>query len=354
VNVLPWPATRTAAALAADPAPASPPSPARALTQMLLGNQLQQAIYVAAKLGVADQLHDGPRGCEELATATGAHPASLYRLLRALAGFGIFEEDPEGRFSLTPSASLLQSETPQSVRSFALWSGGVSYQAFGGLEESVRTGRPAFERLFGTEFFSYLADHPESGAVFDEMMARHTAPVTSAIAAYEFPAAGTVVDVGGGRGQVLASVLRANPGLRGVLVDQPRVLEQARQVLRAAGVGDRCTVEGADVLREVPPGDAYILKSVVHGMCDDDAVLVLRNCRRAIGREGVLLLVEFVIPPGNEPFPSKMMDLLMLVGCYGRERTEPEFGTLLAAADFRLARVLPTKYGYSIVECRPA
>lgn len=353
MNVTPLSATRADAALAADAAPSPPPSPARALTQMLLGNQLQQAIYVAAKLGVADLLRDGPRGCEELATGTGAHAASLHRLLRALAAFGIFVEDDAGRFALTPSAALLQSETPQSVRSFALWSGGVSYQAFGGLEESVRTGRPAFERLFGTEFFSYLADHPESGAVFDEMMARHTAPVTSAIAAYEFPAAGTVVDVGGGRGQVLASVLRANPGLRGVLVDQPRVLEQARQLLRAAGVAERCTVASADVLRAVPPGDAYVLKSVVHGLSDDDAVRVLRNCRRAIAGTGVLLLVEFVIPPGNEPFPGKMMDLLMLVGCYGRERTESEFRTLLAAADFRLARVLPTKYGYSIVESRP-
>jgi hypothetical protein len=319
-------------------------SPARVLAQMLVGNQLQQAIYVAAKLGIADLLRDGPRPSAELAEAAGAHPAALYRLLRALAGFGIFAEDEEGRFALTPLAEPLQSG-PRSVRSFALWSGGVSYQAYGGLEHSVRTGEPAFEHLFGQEFFEYLATHPESGAVFDEMMSRHTAPVAPAVAAYDFTGVETVVDVGGGRGELLAAILGEHPAMSGVLVDRPGVVEHAR-------VGDRCTTVAGDIFGPLPHGDAFILKSVVHGLSDEAAVRLLANCRRALNPNGIVLLVELVVPPGNEPSPAKQMDLLMLVGCHGRERTADELGALLAEAGLRLVDVTPTKHAYSIVEAR--
>lgn len=326
--------------------------PSLALARMLQGNQLQQAIYVAAKLGIADLLSNGPKDSADLAAATDANPEALYRLLRALAGFGVFTEDADRRFALNPMGALLQSG-PQFLRSFALWSGGVSYQAFGGLEQSVRTGDPAFETLYGMDFFAYLDHHPESGDVFDEMMSRHTAPVARAVAGYDFAGVGTVVDVGGGRGELVATVLRQHPAMRGVLVDHPRVLERARRVLEAAEVADRCTTVPGDILQSVPSGDGYMLKSVLHGLNDDDAVRVLANCRRAMRPDSVVLLVEFVIPLDDTPFPGKLMDLLMLVGCHGRERTADEFCALLAAAGWRMTNIVPTKHAYSIIEGKP-
>ncbi len=323
--------------------------------QLLVGNQLQQAVHVAARLGIADLLAGGPRTAEELAREAGAHPGALRRLLRALAAFGVFAEGAGGRWELTPAAGLLRAGEPGSMRAFALWSGGVSYRVFGALEHSVRTGEPAFDRLFGAEFFEYLAAHPEDGAVFDEMMSWNTAPLAPLVAARGFAGTETVVDVGGGRGELVAGLLRAHPGMRGVLFDHPRVGPRAAEWLEAAGVADRCRLVSGDMLESVPPGgDAYLLKSVLHGLDDEAAARVLHSCRRAMHGGGRLLLVEFVLPPGNDPFPGKLMDLLMLVGGRGRERTEEEFRTLLAGAGFLLADVAPTPYGLSVIEARPA
>jgi len=321
---------------------------------LLVGNQVQQAIHVAARLGIADLLRDGPRPAADLARDAGADPDALRRLLRALASFGIFAEDGAGRFGLTPLATLLREGVSDSMRAFALWSGGVSYRAFGGLEYSVRTGAPAFEHMYGEDFYDYLARDQEAGALFDELMAWNTAPAAGAVAAYDLAGVGTLVDVGGGRGDLLATVLRAHPKLRGVLVDRTDVVERARGVLEAAGVADRCVTVCGDILESVPVGgDAYLLKSVIHGLDDGRATRLLANCRRAMAGAGRLLLVEFVMPPGNDPFPGKLMDLLMLVGCRGRERTEEEFRALLSAAGFRLTNTMATKFGYSVIEGRP-
>lgn len=328
----------------------APPSPARALAQLLLGNQLQQALFVAAKLGIADLVRDGPKSCDELAAAADADPASLFRLLRALAAHGIFAVDDDGRIGLTPLAEPLQSGTPQSVRSFALWSGGVSYRAFGGLEWSVRTGMPAFETIFGSEFFAFLEEDEESGAIFREMMSRHTRPVAAALAAHDLAGIETIVDVGGGSGEVLAAILAAHPTLRGVLAERPHVLDRAREVFRQAGVDDRCTAVGIDILDDVPPGDAYVLKSVLHGLADDEAVRVLTNCARRLAPSGAVLVVELALLEGNVFSPGTLMDLLMLVGCRGRERTAAELGELFAAAGLALRGVTPAKHGYVIVE----
>jgi hypothetical protein len=331
-----------------------PPSPRRILAQLLVGNQVQQAIHVAARLGLPDLLRDGPRPSAELARAAGADPGALRRLLRALASFGVFAEDGDGRFGLTPLASLLRDGVPDSMRAFALWSGGVSYQAFGGLEYSVRTGSPAFEHIYGEDFYAYLARDRDAGALFDELMAWNTAPVAGTVAAYDLAGVRTLVDVGGGCGELIAAVLRAHPALRGVLVDRPAVIERARGVLGAAGVADRCATVCGDILEAVPAGgDAYLLKNVVHGLDDDRAARLLANCRRAMAAAGRLLLVEFVMPPGNDPFPGKLMDLLMLVGCRGRERTEDEFHALFGAGGFRLTNNVTTKFGYSVIEGRP-
>lgn len=337
--------------------PASPiiacvTSPHAQLAEMLLGSQIQQAIFVAARLDLAGLLGDGSATASELAGASDAHARSLHRLMRALAGLGFYAEDEQGRFALTPLGRLLRSDEPGSMRPFALWSGGVSYDAFGGLEESVRTGEPAFERIFGAEFFDYLARHPEWGAVFDQMMSRHTAPVARELASNgALEGVRTLVDVGGGTGELLARILVARPELTGILVDHERVRDAAARHLGEAGVAERCSIVPADIAAAVPAGgDAYLLKSVLHGLDDDAARVVLRNCRAAMAAGGRVLLVELVLPPGNDRHPAKLMDLLMLIGCHGCERTEDEFRRLLASAGLRLAEVTPARNGYSLLE----
>jgi O-methyltransferase domain/Dimerisation domain len=327
------------------------------LLQMLLGNRVQQTIYVAAKLGIADLLKDGPKEIADLAQATGAHPGALYRLLRTLAGYGIFAESESDRFTLTPLASLLQTGIPGSLHAVALWFGSVAYQVFSGLEYSVRTGEPAFDHIFGMEFFQYLEHHLDVGALFDEVMTRQTAEVTSTLlAAYDFSEIGTLVDVGGGRGELIIAVLKAYPGMRGVLFDRPHVIQGANGLLESAGVADRCTTACGDISESVPcGGDAYLLKSIIHGASDELAVQWLRNCCHAMDGRGKLLLVEYIIPPGNDLHPGKLMDVLMLVGTHGgRERTEAEFRSLLAEAGFHLARIVPTPSFYSVIEGVPA
>lgn len=327
----------------------------RVLAQMVLGNQVQQAIYVAAKLGIADLLKGGPKTSDELALSTGADSTALSRLLRALAGFGLFAQDDEGRFELTPLASLLQTGTPNSVRTFALWSGGVSYRAFGGLEYSVLTGKPAFEHIFGMGFFEYLSKNQEVGDLFAELMSLHTAPIAPVVAAYDFSGVDTVVDIGGGRGDLLVAILSAHPRMRGVLVDSPQVIQSAEKVLEDAGVTERCELVAQDIFQGVPGGgDCYLLKSVIHGLGDQQSVSLLTSCRRVMKETGKLLLVEFVIPEGNEPSPGKLMDLLMLVGCDGRERSREEFESLLTASGFRLCKITETRQAYSIIEAETA
>jgi hypothetical protein len=330
------------------------PSPRSALMRMLVGNQVQQAIHVATTLRIPDLLAEGGRTMPALADAAGADPTSLRRLLRALASFGVFAEEPDGTFVLTPIASLLRHDVPGSLRPFALWSGGDRYAAFGALEFSVRTGCPAFEQVTGSEFWEYLEQNAEAAAIFDAMMSSNTAPLGPIVAACDFEGADVIVDVGGGHGELLAAVLLAHPEMRGILADKPHAIAGARRVLTDAGVDDRCGTICADIMTAVPAGArAYLMKSVVHGLDDDAAARLLGNCRRAIHESGKLLLIEFVLPPGNEPFPGKLMDLLMLIGCRGRERTAEEFRELLRRANFQIGAIAHTRYGYSIIEARP-
>jgi hypothetical protein len=343
----------------AAPAASSAPSdtPDKVLVEMLMAGRIQQAIYAAAVLGVADVLADGPMEVEEIARRTGAHAGALRRLLRALAGHGIFAEDDRARFVLTPMASLLRMGTPMSLRPVAIWCGTVAHRVFGDIEHTIRTGTPAFDHTFGMEFFDYLDEHRDIGVLFDAFMARQTATIAAVLpTAYAFDRVGTLVDVGGGRGQLLAAVLKAFPSMRGLLFDRPCLIDGAREYLEHSGVLDRCTTVAGDIAADVPSGgDAYLLKSIVHGVDDETAVGWLRNCRRAMLDGARLLLVEMVLPAGNAPHPSKMMDLLMLVGTHGgRERTEAEFGSLLARAGFTLSRIVRTPSPYSVVEALPA
>jgi len=336
----------------ASPMPAAASGP---LLQMMTGYWVTQALYVAAKLGIADLLSDGPLSCDELAGRSGTHAPSLRRTLRALASVGVFSEVDPGRFTLTPLATLLRTGDPHSVRALAIMYAEEQYRAWGDFLYSVRTGQPAFEHQFGMDVFEYFARNPHASAMFNEAMSGLTTQVAAAVAAtYDFSSCATIVDVGGNRGTVLAAILQRHSGSRGILFDRPHVVATAGEVLVAAGVEDRCTIVGGDFFEALPPGgDAYLLASILHDWDDDRCVEILRRCRQAMPDTGTLLIVEFVLPPGNEPFVGKWVDLHMLVMASGRERTEEEYAKVLRAAGFHLKRVRPLPNGQSIVEAVP-
>lgn len=333
-------------------ADASPPSVA--LHRLLTGTWLSHAISLAAKLGIPDLLADGPKHGDDLARATGTHAPSLYRVLRALASVGIFHEAEDGRFGLTSLAQPLRSGAPRSLRAFAIMLGEEwHWRAWGDLPHAVRTGQSAFEHLYGMTNFAYWAGHPEAAAIFDQAMTSRSGEENEAVvAACDFSGIGTLVHVGGGHGSFLASILQANPGLRGWLLDRPEVAGAAERHLAAALQPGRCEVLAGDFFEAVlGGGDAYVLKKVIHNWDDDRAIAILRNCHRAMADGGRLLLVEPVVPPGNEPAFAKLLDLLMLVWTPGgKERTEMEHHSLLAAAGFELNGITPTAAPVSVIE----
>jgi hypothetical protein len=325
------------------------------LTDLLTGAWKAQAIYVAAYLGLADLLAAGPRTSAELAEETGTHVPSVYRLLRALASIGIFREEEPGRFGLTPLGDRLRSDRPDSQRSLAIMMGEEHYRCWGDLLQSIRTGQTAFERLYGRPCFDYLASHPRSAQLFDEaMVGVHGVETQAMIDAYDFSPFHTLVDVGGGNGSLLTAVLQRHPRLRGVLYEQPHVIERALPGLRAAGVAERCQAVGGNFFESVPPGgDAYLMRHIIHAWNDDQALTILRNCRQAMGPQARLLLVESVIPSGNDPFFAKFLDLNMLLIPGGQERTEAEYRALYEKAGFRLTRVTGTTTEVSVIEGAP-
>ena len=324
-----------------------------ALMNMIGGFRLTQAIYVAAKLGVADLLADGPCTAEDLAERTDTHAPSLYRLLRALASVGIFSEDPASRFSLTPMAELLRRELPGSLHGQAVLMGEPwIWQVTGEMLESVRTGGAAFDRLYGMHFWEHLAGDVEHRATFDSAMTSLSALESEAIVATcDLGDASTIVDVGRGRGALLAAILRSHPHMRGVLLEQPQVTDGARSFVTQAGVAERCDVVAGDMFAGVPEGgDVYILKRVIHDWDDDRALAILRCCRSAMNDRARLLLAEPMIAPGNAPHPAKFLDLQMLVSQGGRERTLSEFEELITTAGFEPRRTLPTTFLLTLIE----
>jgi hypothetical protein len=311
-----------------------------------------QAIYVAAKLRIADLLASGPKTIAELASESGAHPPTLERLLRALSTLELFAPASEGRFRNTPLSEMLRIDHPQSQRDGALFlPARFLWLPIGELFESVRTGEPAFRRIFGQPFFEYLAAHPADAAVFNNAMTQGI-PWTSLalLAAYDFSRFEQLVDVGGGEGALLRDILAATPRLHGVLFDLPQVVTRASEIL-TGDISARCQIVGGNFFESIPEGaDAYLLKGVIHDWPDDDAARILRNTRRAIRPDGTLLLIEGMVDSTSRRVG--LMELLMLV-IGGRERTEAEFRSLLASADFLLARIIPTETS-SLIECHPA
>ena len=327
--------------------------PPVAMLQMIAGFWVSRAIYIAAKLGIADLLKDGAKNSEALAQATGLHAPSLYRVLRALASVGVFAEDEQGRFALTPIAATLRTDVPGSLRAFAIAELGEDhYPAWGEVLHSVKTGEIAFDHLFGMDVWQYRAQHPEDGKIFDEAMASFSSVVNATVvASYDFSSIGKIVDVGGGDGSLIASILQANPGMKGVLFDLPHVIAGARRRIEAEGLAERCDVVAGDAFASVPSGgDAYLLKWIIHDWDDERSVTLLQSCHRAMAKNGKLLVVEAIIPSDDTPSFHKFMDLNMLVMTGGRERTEAEYQTLLEAAGFRLVGIIPTQSEMRVIE----
>jgi hypothetical protein len=322
------------------------------ITQMIFGCVITKAIHVAAKFNIADLLAaHGPMNCSALADKSGADEESLYRLLRALASIGIFSKDQNGKFSLTPMAESLRDDSPDSVKAMAISVGNAFYKAYSELAFSVQTGNGGFEKALGVPVFEYLTNNPEEGKIFDRMMTEiHGGETAPMVNTYDFSGFNTIVDVGGGNGEVISAVLNKNPGLKGILFDLPDVINRSRDKISARGMGDRCKIDSGNFFESVSKGgDAYIMRHILHDWSDADAITILTNCRKSMNTGGKILVVEAVIQEGNEPSPFKLLDLTMLlVG--GKERTSAQFENIFSKAGLKLNRVVPFQHDLSVVE----
>ncbi len=317
------------------------------------GYQRSQALGVAAELGIADLLAAGPRTAAELAAATGSDGPALYRLLRALSSIGVFHEDGECRFSLTVMGELLRRDHPRSVDpAVRMFCAGYQWDAWRELRFSIRTGGNAAVHTLGTDVWEYRRAHPEEGAVFDAAMRTMAESYAAGVlAAHDFGQHAVVADVGGGTGTMLAAVLQAHPGVRGILAEQPHVLADSPPVFARAGVTDRVQAVACDFFAEVPTGaDAYLMLRVLHDWMDEDAVRILRRVAAAMGPSARLLIVDAVVGPPNEDPASTFLDLMMLVSAGGRERTGPEWTALLHDAGFRIETITPAGPGRSVID----
>jgi DNA-binding transcriptional ArsR family regulator len=330
------------------------PPPTLAMIELMMKAHVTQAISVFARLGVADALAEVPRNAEEIAELTGAHSPTLYRVLRALGDAGIVTELEDRHFALTPLGVVLRSDVPGSLRGMAAIIGMPFVRhPWTDLYTTVKTGESAFDRVHGAALFDYLAGHPEDAAVHSAAMtSMSTNEAVSITTAYDFTRFGTIVDVGGGQGGLLAEILSANPHLHGVLFDMPTVVAGAAEKLARAGVADRCTVVSGDFFDSVPNGgDAYLLSNVIHDWDDDHAVKILSACRAAMADTGYVLIGEIVLPEGATPSMGKLMDLITLVMTSGgRQRTEAQFRAVLDQAGLRLSRIVPTTSSVSFIE----
>ena len=323
------------------------------LTELVMGGLAAQAVYVAAKLGIADLLENGPRDIASIAKESNTDADSLYRVLRALASFGVFAENEERTFQLTPMAELLRSKAQGSLRDVAIFMGeDWHWQVWGKALYSVRTGKPAWSEVHGQEVFPYFATNQKAAKIFDDAMSSSSSLATAAVVeAYDFSTFDTLVDVAGGHGRLLTSILAANKALRGVLFDVPHVVAGAREKVERAGLSSRCELTTGDFFISVPPGaDAYIMKHIIHDWDDDHATRILQNIRAAMRTDAKVLLVEAVIAEGNEKDFGKLLDIEMLVSPGGKERTAAEYERLFLRAGLRLSRIVPTKSPFSVIE----
>jgi hypothetical protein len=329
---------------------------AQLIFQLGAGYIASSALQVALKLTIADRLAPGPRTSAALAAETGVREDALYRVLRLLASVGLFQETEPRTFALTHAAELLRSGEPGSMHPMMLWmTHPFHFRAYAETMYSVKTGEPAADVVTGKPVFEYLASEPELSAIFNDAMTAFSSSVApAALKVYDFAGIDVLVDVAGGHGQVLMSVLRAYPAMRGILFDVEHVIAGAKPRIAAAGLNARCETATGDFFVAVPAGDAYIMKHIIHDWDDERAISILKNIRAAMtNRNGRLILLEAVIQPGNQPDLMKFIDLEMLLLPGGRERTADEFAALFSQAGFSLSRVVPTESPLSVIEARP-
>jgi SAM-dependent methyltransferase len=329
--------------------------PAAVVFEILNGPIASQIVYAGAKLGLADLIAKGVTDLAQLATTTETDPDALRRLLRGLGALGLVNRERDGGWRLTEVGEVLCSDHPQSVRQLTIMSSEHEYLAWSDPVYSIRTGRPAFDRVLGQAYYDYLADHPGSAAAFNGAMAEMVRLFEMpAVAAYDFTRSRVVVDVGGGTGSLLAHVLRTHEHLRGVLYDLPQVVRDAVPELQTGELADRCDLLGGDYLQSVPDGgDTYLMAFILHGMTDEDATRLLRNVRSVIPPDGELVALTFVLPDDDTPSLATFADLHMLVQAGGRERSRAEFDRLLGEAGFRIDRIHPHPTELNVLVATP-
>ena len=317
------------------------------LVQMAHAHWVSHIVYVAAKLSLADQLANGPKSADEIAGETGTHAPSLYRLMRTLANLGILTEDAKHCFALTALGDALKTGAPGSARATILTVASEWWvRGFGQLLYSVETGKSGFEKALGMPIFDWLANHPEDASLFSEtMIGIHGAEPAAVAAAYDFSDLTTIVDVGGATGHLLTTILSSYSDARGILFDLPHVVRDAPPLIQARGLADRVTIKGGSFFESVPDGgDAYLLSHIIHDWSEEQCLTILGNCRRAMNPGGRLLIIEMVLPAGDTPHPGKMLDMMMLVGPGGQERTEQEYGELLGKAGLASHELCPLNH----------
>lgn len=334
--------------------------PATRLWQLINSNWITQGIYVFAELRLGDQLAGGPKTSQDMARAVGVHAPSLHRLLRALTTIDICKEQEDGSFELTASGSLLRSDHDQSMRSWALFTGGYQWPIWGHLVDSIQTGESARKMLTGTKEFEHLERDPAVAALFNQTMVELTRLISrEVVQSYDFSQFNRIVDVGGGYGGLLTAVLQENPEIHGVLFDLQHASEIAQQRINELGLSHRCEFLAGNFFESIPGKmDAYLLKSIIHDWDDDHSELILKNCKNAMPTHGKLLLIDRILPDKLDVSAEHQImvrsDLTMLIGPGGRERTKAEFQRLFEVAGFRLQRIFPLKYSFSLIEGVPA
>jgi len=319
------------------------PPPAQ-MMQKITGFWISCSIYTAAKLNIADLLAENAQTAEQLAVLTNTHSPSLYRLLRALSGEGLFSEDENGVFSLTPLGETLKDGVPGSMKAMALAQLGDHFNAWGNLEYSVKTGSIAFDNIEGKSVWEYYESNPEDGINFMKAMSGLTgAVIKNVLPAYNFSQFKSMVDIGGGNGALMMALLNAQPEATGIVFDEEYVTVETQKLLLEKGYGERCTVQGGDFFESVPAGaDLYTMKMILHDWDDDQSIKILTNIASEMKENSKLLIIEAVVPGANLPHPGKFLDLNMLAMTGGKERTEEEFSYLLYQSGLKLTRVIPT------------
>lgn len=310
-------------------------------------------LYAAAKLKIADLLAGGPKPVSELARARSVNEDALYRSLRAIASLNIFREVAPRTFANTPLSEAMRSDVPDSARDIVMFlADPMHFQVFAELTHSIETGGTAFKKVTGMDSFEFFQQHSAENDVFNAAMTSISAHFTKPlIETYDFGESGTLADIGGGHGAMLTAILQKHRGLRGIVFDLPHVVEGAKARIASLGMGSRCEAIGGDFFAPLPAADSYVMKSIIHDWNDERAIAILKNCAAAMrGRSGKVLLVEYVIVPGNEPDVAKWIDLEMLAMAGGRERTEGEYAELFSRAGLKLARVVRTPSPFCVIE----